>query len=83
MSGDGPVGAYLAGRFPTAVRSSGYGVGYSLSIVVPALYPYYLPPLQAALGEQTAVAVLLCLGGALLAAGAALGPKTAETSPLP
>lgn len=83
VSGYGPVGAYLAERFPTAVRSSGYGVGYSLSIVVPALYPYYLPPLQAALGERTAVAALLCLGGVLLAAGAALGPRTDAHSPLP
>ena len=83
VSGYGPVGAYLAERFPTAVRSSGYGVGYSLSIVLPALYPYYLPPLQAALGEQTAVAALLCLGGALLATGALLGPRTDADAPLP
>ncbi|WP_020016084.1 MFS transporter [Promicromonospora sukumoe] len=83
VSGYGPVGAYLAERFPTAVRSSGYGVGYSLSIVLPALYPYYLPPLQAALGERTAVAALLCLGGVLLATGAALGPRTGAHAPLP
>ena len=83
VSGYGPVGAYLAERFPTAVRSSGYGVGYSLSIVLPALYPYYLPPLQAVLGEETAVAALLCLGGALLATGAAIGPRTDAHAPLP
>ncbi|MFD7024148.1 MFS transporter [Promicromonospora sukumoe] len=83
VSGYGPVGAYLAERFPTAVRSSGYGVGYSLSIVLPALYPYYLPPLQSVLGEQTAVAALLCLGGALLATGARLGPRTDAYAVLP
>jgi len=83
VSGYGPVGAYLAERFPTAVRSSGYGVGYSLSIVVPALYPYYLPPLQATLGEIPAVATLLGLGGVLLALGAALGPRTNAALPLP
>ncbi|WP_010206053.1 MFS transporter [Salinibacterium sp. PAMC 21357] len=76
VSAYGPVGAYLVERFPTAVRASGYGVGYSLSIVIPALYPYYLPALQSVLGQQGAVAALLALGGVLIAAGAFLGPET-------
>lgn len=74
----GPVAAYLTERFPTAVRSSGYGVAYSLSIVLPALYPYYLPPLQRALGDQLAVAALLALAGVLVATGAATGPETSS-----
>ena len=74
----GPVAAYLTERFPTAVRSSGYGVAYSLSIVLPALYPYYLPPLQQALGDQLAVAALLALAGLLVAIGAVAGPETAK-----
>tara|TARA_R110002051_G_C8725283_1_gene497259 strand:+ start:281 stop:1549 length:1269 start_codon:yes stop_codon:yes gene_type:complete len=78
VSAYGPVGAYLVERFPTAVRASGYGVGYSLSIVIPALYPYYLPALQGVLGDQGAVASLLALGGVLIAAGAFLGPETAQ-----
>jgi len=76
VSGYGPVGAYLAERFPAAVRSSGYGVGYSLSIMLPALYPYYLPVLQAALGQQTAIAALLMLGGVLVFIGGMTGPET-------
>ena len=76
VSGYGPVGAYLAERFPAAVRSSGYGVGYSLSIVLPALYPYYLPALQSLLGPRTAIAGLLGLGGALVVVGAVVGPET-------
>ena len=76
VSGYGPVGAYLAERFPAAVRSSGYGVGYSLSIVIPALYPYYLPALQAALGQQAAIAALLSLGGLLVLVGGMTGPET-------
>ncbi|MEV8254735.1 MFS transporter [Rhodoglobus sp. NPDC076762] len=78
VSAYGPVGAYLVERFPTSVRASGYGVGYSLSIVIPALYPYYLPALQSVLGQQGAVAALLALGGVLIAAGAFLGPETAR-----
>jgi MFS family permease len=76
VSAYGPIAAYLTELFPTAVRSTGYGVAYSLSIVLPALYPYYLPPLQRALGTQPAVALLLTLAGLLVALGAALGPVT-------
>ncbi len=72
----GPIAAYLTELFPTSVRSSGYGVAYSLSIVLPALYPYYLPLLQHALGAKPAVAALLGLAGVLVALGAALGPET-------
>lgn len=72
----GPIAAYLTERFPTGVRSSGYGVAYSLSIVLPALYPYYLPPLQQLLGDTAAVAALIVLAGLLVAVGAMLGPDT-------
>ncbi|GAA1715619.1 MFS transporter [Isoptericola hypogeus] len=79
----GPVGAYLAERFPAGVRASGYGVGYSLSIVVPALYPVWLPALQGAVGADAAVMGVLALGAVLLGAGAWLGPETDRERPLP
>lgn len=75
VSAYGPVGAYLAERFPAAVRSSGYGVGYSLSIVAPALFPFWLPGLQGLLGPVGAVAVVLVAAAALLVIGALLGPE--------
>jgi MFS family permease len=78
----GPVGAYLAERFPTAVRSSGYGMSYSLSIVLPTLYPYYLPPLQDVFGRHGAIAILLILAGVLVAAGALSGPETSRVRDL-
>lgn len=70
----GPIGAYLSERFPAAVRSTGYGTAYSLSIVVPALYPFYLPTLEGWLGHQGAVLVLIVLGGLLVAGCGAAGP---------
>ena len=70
----GPVAAYLTEHFPPGVRSSGYGLAYSLSIIAPALYPYYLPPLQRALGTEPAVAALLALAGVLTVLGAAGAP---------
>lgn len=79
----GPVGAYLAERFPAAARSTGYGVAYSVSLVLPALYPWYLPPLQALLGVDAAVAALLALGAVLLGVGALAGPATDAAAPLP
>lgn len=82
VSAYGPVGAYLAERFPAAVRSSGYGVGYSLSIVAPALFPFWLPPLQSAIGPGTAVALVLAVAAALLALGALLGPEPDPSVPL-
>ncbi|WFP16849.1 MFS transporter [Citricoccus muralis] len=75
VSAYGPVAAYLSERFPTAVRSTGYGAGYSLSLVLPALYPFYLPWLEPLLGRHGSVMALLSLGGVLLMIGAALGPR--------
>lgn len=71
----GPIGAYLSERFPTVVRATGYGTAYSLSIVIPALHPFYLPTLQDWLGRDGAVVGLLVLGGLLVAACGALGPR--------
>ena len=38
----GPVAAYLTERFPARVRASGFGTGYSLALVLPAFYSFYL-----------------------------------------
>lgn len=75
VSAYGPVSAYLSERFPTAVRSTGYGMGYSWSLVISSLFPFYLPHLLGPLGHQGAVMILLGLGGLLLVAGAFFGPK--------
>ncbi|QCU79239.1 MFS transporter [Citricoccus sp. SGAir0253] len=77
VSAYGPVSAYLSERFPTEVRSTGYGMGYSLSLVLPALYPFYLPAVEAVLGRHGSVMALVGLGGALVVLGAALGPRLA------
>lgn len=73
----GPVSAYLSERFPTEVRSTGYGMGYSLSLVLPALYPFYLPLIEPVLGRHGSVMAMVALGGALVIVGALLGPRLA------
>jgi predicted MFS family arabinose efflux permease len=56
-------------------------LGYSLSIVVPALYPYFLPNLQERFGEHGAVGGLLALGGVCVAVGSALEARVDESFP--
>src|SRR5699024_10741454 len=75
VSAYGPVSAYLSERFPTQVRSTGYGMGYSLSLVLPALYPFYLPWVETLIGRQASVMALIVLGGALVVVGALRGPR--------
>lgn len=77
VSAYGPVSAYLSERFPTEVRSTGYGMGYSLSLVLPALYPFYLPLIEPGLGRHGSVMAMVALGGVLVVLGAALGPRLA------
>ncbi|MGN7246324.1 MFS transporter [Janibacter anophelis] len=77
VCGYGPVGAYLCERFPVHVRATGYGTAYSLSIVVPALWPWWLPRLEPVLGHDGSVAVVLAVGGLLVAGCAARGPALA------
>lgn len=67
VCGYGPVGAYLAEGFPANIRSTGYGTAYSLSIVLPALHPFWLPELQSLVGDRVAVVGLLIGAGVLVA----------------
>jgi MFS family permease len=75
----GPVAAYLSERFPTRVRSTGYGMGYSLSLIIPALHPFYLPLLESAFGSRLAVLGMVAVGGLLVVIGALLGPRLGRT----
>lgn len=82
----GPIGAHLSEIFPAEVRSTGYGTAYSASIVVPALFPFWLPALAVVLGSETsAVASVLACGGAFVAVGGVLSTRrqTAEVQSTP
>jgi MFS family permease len=71
----GPVAAYLSELFPARLRSTGYGSAYSLSLILPALYPFYLPWLESIFGSRAAVMGFVALGGILVVLGALLGPR--------
>jgi MFS family permease len=75
----GPIAAYLTERFPASIRSTGYGVGYSLAIIAPAFYAFYLRQLAGAVSADLAPAILIAIAGLLIAAGGFLGPETKDT----
>ncbi|MEV4320295.1 MFS transporter [Actinocrispum sp. NPDC049592] len=74
----GPIAAYLTERFPASIRSTGYGVGYSLALIAPAFYQFYLQRLGGIMPAHLAPAVLLVLAGALISLGGFLGPETKD-----
>ncbi|MBB5157233.1 MFS family permease [Saccharopolyspora phatthalungensis] len=63
------ISAYLMELFPTEVRSSGYGIAYSLPSVIPALYPYYMIWLSGIMPYGYTPVVLLSAGGLFLMVG--------------
>lgn len=71
------ITAYLNERFSTSVRATGFGIGYSAAIFIPAFSSLYMLGLRRA-GipyEYTAV-ILFAAGGLLLLVGALAGPET-------
>jgi MFS family permease len=63
------ITAYIMEMFPTEVRSSGYGIAYSLPSVLPAFYPYYMLWLGTTMSYDFTPLVILVAGGALLFIG--------------
>lgn len=74
----GPVAAYLTELFPARMRATGFGVGYSLALVLPAFYAFYLPALAAVVTPRLAPVVVVAVAGLLVAAGGFLGPETRD-----
>jgi MFS family permease len=74
----GPIAAYLTERFPASIRSTGYGVGYSLALIAPAFYQFYLQRFDGVVPAHLAPGVLLVLAGALISFGGFLGPETKD-----
>lgn len=63
------ITAFITEMFPTEVRSSGYGIAYSLPSVIPAFYPYLMIGLSSLMPYAYTPLVLLALGGLFLIAG--------------
>jgi hypothetical protein len=72
----GIVSTYLLERFATGVRASGYGIGYSLGVLIPGFYAFYLLGLKNFMPYAYTPIVLIVVGGLLTTVGALLGPET-------
>lgn len=64
------ITAYIMEMFPTAIRSSGYGIAYSLPSVIPAFYTYYMLGLGNVMPYDYTPVVIIAVGGLLLLVGA-------------
>ncbi|WP_337110038.1 MFS transporter [Prescottella equi] len=74
----GCLTTYLTERFTLGVRASGYGLGYSLGMVIPAFYAYIQSGLSTFMPLPYTAVVLLCFGGLLTVVGAVLSPETRD-----
>jgi MFS family permease len=74
----GIVTTYLVERFPTQVRASGYGIGYSLAVVIPAFAGAYMLGLKAFMPYVYTPVILLAGAGVLMVVGALMGPETRD-----
>jgi hypothetical protein len=69
---------YVNERFATDVRATGFGIGFSLSVVLPSFYAVYLNWLGNLVSPHAAPAALLLIGAVIATIGAALGPETRD-----
>ena len=67
---------YLAESFRTEIRSSGYGLSYSLATILPGFYSLYMLGLAKLMPYEFRPIVLLAIGGLMLTLGALAGPET-------
>ena len=74
----GAIGAYMSERFPVAIRSTGYGVGYSLALIVPSFYAFYTGALSELMPAQFTPTVLLAVGGACMLVAGWWSPETRD-----
>jgi MFS family permease len=69
---------YINERFQTGVRASGFGLGYSLAIILPAFYVFYQAGLANFMPFKYTILVLVVIGAVLIFVGAAVGPETKD-----
>jgi len=74
----GIVTTYINERFVTGIRASGYGIGYSLAVIIPGFLTFYLLGLAKFMPYIYTPLVFLVLAGVLQVAGAWIGPETRD-----
>lgn len=74
----GVATVYVNERFGTSVRSSGFALGYSISLIIPSFYSFYLLGLAMFMPANYAGIPLIVIGGILIIVGALWGPETKD-----
>lgn len=69
---------YINERFHTGVRATGFGLGYSLAVVIPSFYAIYQSWLSSVMPFEWTVLPLLVIGAVFITVGAAMGPETKD-----
>ncbi|MFF2650282.1 MFS transporter [Streptomyces sp. NPDC058045] len=70
------VTPYISERFQTESRATGFGLGYSMSVIIPGFYATYQLWLGSVVPEKTTIVVLVVIGCVLAFVGAFIGPET-------
>ncbi len=78
VSNWGLATTYINERFHTTVRASGFGLGYSLAVIIPSFYAFYQAGLGTIMPFKYTALPLLVIGSALIVVGAAMGPETKD-----
>jgi hypothetical protein len=72
----GTLPSFINERFPTAVRSSGWGIGYSLAVIIPGFFAYYQVGLAHFIPNGWTASALCIIGGILIIVAVAVSPET-------
>lgn len=72
----GVLPSYINERFPTQVRSSGWGIGYSLAVVIPGFFAAYQAGLSNFMPLSLTPVVLLAVAGILIIGSVLASPET-------
>lgn len=74
----GVIVSYINERFVTDVRATGFGAAYSLSVIIPSFYAFYMAWLGNLMPFRVTPVLLMCIGGVIAFVGAAMGPETKD-----
>ncbi|CAM3519994.1 MFS transporter [Bordetella sputigena] len=74
----GVIVTYINERFVTDVRATGFGVGFSLSVIIPSFYAFYMNWLGRFMPMRATPVALLIIGAVIGTIGALMGPETRD-----
>ncbi|GAA4708024.1 MFS transporter [Brevibacillus fulvus] len=74
----GVIVTYINERFSTEVRASGFGLGFSASVILPSFYAFYMNWLGGIMSYNATILALLVIGAVIGTIGAYLGPETKD-----